>query len=84
MYWYCTHLSVTEGALFVNVPVEEFLPLTVPLGATEGVLGSVTSINGGHCVLVGLDLKDELVMVRDHTPVAKYTLSLSISAGGLD
>ena len=52
MYWLCTNLSVAEGALFVDVPVKEFLPLAVPLGATEGVQGSVTSINGGHCVLV--------------------------------
>ena len=52
MYWLCTNLSVAEGALFVDVPVDELFPLDVPLGATEGVLDSVTSIKGNNCVLV--------------------------------
>ena len=49
---YTVNHEVTDGAHSIHVPVKKFLPLAVPLGATDVILCSVTSIKGDHCVLV--------------------------------
>ena len=75
------YLSVSVGALDVEIPVEVGVPLLVPLGAGL-VLGGLAGVHAGHCILVRDNVQNNLVMVRNHISernrTGKYTVLIKM------
>ena len=75
------YLSVSVGALDVEIPVEVGVPLLVPLGAGL-VLGGLAGVHAGHCILVRDNVQHNLVMVRNHISernrTGKYTVLIKM------